>query len=346
MPTIQNVIQNNSWKSSSFKQSTEVNRLFNGGIIATASQQAQDLLNAIDYDNVQSTVRVGMVDYDWAEQNLGDATDRTATALQPIFDELDVKTYYANQWWGVRSIQKDLMSSTQPNRLVLEHVGRYWATQFNKIVSSTVSGMGDIAAITVGNGTENLSRKMVISARRKKGDMGFGKLAKMYMNSITMADILDKQEDNLIKELVTEKYGKVTIVKDGITQLVESDTPQYVYGGVTPIVVDDAMKNGIISLIEEGAFAFAQKDLASPLMYSNDPKAGNGVGKEEWGTKCLYVLHPIGFGFKGRHGVNFASRSGLSLAELQGGGQYELKVDPKLSLITNLRVRIDTTTRV
>lgn len=340
MPTIQDVIQNNSWKSSSFKASTDVNRLFNGGIITAASSQAQALLNAVDYDNVQSTVRVGMVDYDWAEQNLGDASDNTVTALQPIFDELDVKTFYGNQWWGVRAIQKDLMNSTEPNRLVLEHVGRYWATQFNKIISSTVSGMGDIAAITVGDGTANLSRSLVIQARKKKGDMGFGKLAKMYMNSTTMADILDKQEAGTIKELITEKYGQVTIVKDGITQLVQSDSPTYVYGGATPVVVDDAMKDGIISLIEEGAFAFAQKDLSNPLMYSNDPKAGNGVGKEEWGTKSLYVLHPIGFGFTGVYGTDFASRSGLSLAELQGGGQYDLKVDAKLAPITNLKVLI------
>ena len=340
MALVQDVVQKNNWSSSSFIESTAVNRLLNSGIITAASQQAQDLLNAINYENVQSTVRVGMVGYNWAEQNLGDASDKSAVALQPIFDELDVKTFYGNQWWGVRAIQKDLMNSTQPNRLVLEHVGRYWATQFNKIISATVSGMSDITAITEGDGTNNLSRKMVIAARKKKGDMGFGKLAKMYMNSTTIADILDKQEDGIIKELITEKYGQVTIVKDGVTQLVQSDTPQYVYGGATPIVVDDAMKDGIISLIEQGAFAFVQKDLSNPLMYSNDPKSGNGVGKEEWGTKALYVLHPIGFSFKGEYGTNYASRSGLSLAELQGGGQYGLKVDAKLAPITNLKIKI------
>lgn len=340
MPTIQNVIQNNSWKSSSFKEAIEVNRLFNGGIVSAASSQAQAILNAVDFDNVQSTVRVGLVDYDWAEQNLGDASDNTVNALQPVFEELDVKTFYGNQWWGVRAIQQDLMSSTEPNRLVLNHVGRFWATQFNKIISSTVSGMSDIAEITIGDGTANLSRKMVIAARKKKGDLGFGKLAKMYLNSKTIADILDKQEVATVKELITEKYGQVTITKDGVSQVVQNDTPSYVYGGATPIIVDDAMKDGIISLIEEGAFAFAQKELANPLMYSNDPKAGNGVGKEEWGTKSLYVLHPIGFGFKGVLGTNFASRSGLSLAELQGGGQYTLKVDAKLAPITNLKVKI------
>ena len=59
MKTIQDVILNNAWKSSSFMQSTDVNRLFNSGIVTSASDAAQNLINAIDYDNVQSTVRVG-----------------------------------------------------------------------------------------------------------------------------------------------------------------------------------------------------------------------------------------------------------------------------------------------
>lgn len=342
MKDIKDIILNNAWKSSSFQKATEVNRLFNSGIVSKASDAAQTLIQAMDYNNVQSTVRVGLVDYKWAEQNFGDASDTVATALEAVFDELDVKVFYGNQWWGVRSIQKDLMDETQPNRLVLNKVGQFWATQFNKIISATVSGMGDIPEITIGDGTDNLSRKMVIKARKNKGDMGFGKLAKMYMNSTTMADLLDKQEDGTIKELITEKYGQVTIVKDGITQVVQSDTPSYVYGGATPIVVDDAMKDGIISLIEDGAFAFTQKDLADPLMYDKSSKAGNGAGKEEWGTKALYIMHPVGFSFKGVYGTNFASRSGLSLAELQGGGLYELKVDAKLAPITNLKILIGT----
>ncbi len=339
MKTIQDVILNNAWKSSSFMQSTDVNRLFNSGIVNSASDQAQALINAIDYDNVQATVRVGMVGYDWAEQNLGDASDTVVTALQPMFDEVDVKTFYGNQWWGVKTIQRDLMNTTQPNRLVLETVGRYWAKMYNKIISATIAGLSKLPKITVGDGTTNLSRKMVIEARRRKGDMGFGRLAKMYMSSATLADILTKQADGA-PELVTERYGLITIVKDGVTQQVQNDTPEYVYGGVTPIVVDDALADGVISLVEDGAFAFAQKELANPLAYVNNPKSGNGAGAEEWGTKALYILHPVGFSFVGKHGVNYQSRSGLTIAELQGGGLYELKVDAKLSPITNLKVKM------
>lgn len=339
MKTIQDVILNNAWKSVSFMQSTDVNRLFNSGIVTSASESAQRIINALDFNNVQATVKMGLVDYQWAEQNLGDASDKTVSSLQPMFDEVDVKTYYGNQWWGVYTIQRDLMNTTQPNRLVLEHVGRYWAKMYNRIISACLSGLSKLPEITVGDGTQELSRKLVIEARKRKGDMGFGKLANMYMSSLTLADILEKQADGA-PELITERYGLITIVKDGVTQQVQSDTPEYVYGGVTKITLDDTMTDGVISLVEDGAFAFTQKDLANPLAYVNDPKAGNGAGKEEWGTKALYILHPVGFSFVGVHGEDYESRSGLTLAELQGGGLYELKVDPKLAPITNLKVKI------
>lgn len=342
MKTIVQVIQDNVWHSVDFEKSTDVNKFMSTGVITKAAEGASALLNALDETNVQSTLTVGLVDSDWQEQNFGDASDTKAGAIEPFFNEVRVKTFYGNMWWAVRTIQKDLLNTTQPNRLVLNKIGTYWTITWNKIISATVSGMSDIAAITVGDGTSNLSRSMVNQARKKKGDMGVGKLADMYMSSTTLFDIIDKQENGTItgKELITEKYGKVTIVKDGITQIVESDTPEYVYNGVTKIHVDDTITDGIISFVNKGAFAFRQKNIKNPLMYTHDAKAGNGAGKEEFGTKSLYICHPIGFDFIGELGKTFASKSGLSLAELQGGGLYELKVDAKLAPIQNLKVKI------
>lgn len=338
--TISQVIQDNNWKSASFEQSTDVNALINSGVVTRAGEMASTLLNAIDYDNVQSTLTVGLVDSVWVEQNLGDVSDTVASSIEPFFDEVNVKTFYGNQWWAVRTIQKDLMNTTQPNRLVLNKIGSYWAKQWNKLITATISGMSDISAITVGNGTANLDRLMVVDAMSKKGDMGFGALDTMYMNSKTFADQLKKQitaKDILFKET----YGTVTMVVNGIETKVEDRSKKsYKYEGVTPIVLDDTMADGIISLVSEGAFAFEQKNLTSPLMYNNTAKSGNGSGKEEWGTKSLYIIHPIGFSFKGVLGTNYASKSGLTIAELQAGGLYELKVDAKLAPITNLKVKL------
>ena len=341
MATIQDVIQNNNWKSVSFEKSTDVNKLISGGIVTGASEGAKNFLNALEYDNVQSTLTVGVVDSGWVEQNLGDASDTVVSAIEPLFDEATVKTFYGNQWWAVRTIQKDLLNATKPNQLVLNKVGSYWATQWNRIISATISGMSDIATITIGDGLSDLSKTLITSARKLKKDMGVGKLANAYMSSTTLFDAIEKQDaGTIVSEIITEKYGQVTVVKDGITQVVQSDTPTYVLNKVTPIIVDDTITDGIISLVEDGAFAFGQKNIKDPLMYDKSAKAGNGAGKEEYGTKSLYIIHPIGFSFKGVLGTTYASKSGLSLAELQGGGLYELKVDPKLSPITNIKVKI------
>jgi hypothetical protein len=339
--TLQEIIQDNRWSSITFEKSTYVNRLFNSGILTRASDQAKALLDALDLENVQSTLTVGIVDSEWQEQNFGDASDDTVTSIEPEFNEVNVKTFYGNQWWAVRTIQKDLLGATKPYEVVRDRIGKYWATQWNKIISATVSGLSDIAEITVGDGTANLSKTMITQARKRKGDMGVGKLANAYMSSTTLFDIIEKQENGTISsEIIVETYGMVEIVKDGVRQMVQSTTPEYKLKGISPIVVDDSMKDGIISLVEDGAFAFEQKEFKKPIQYVNNPKAGKGAGKEEFGTKALYICHPIGFSFKGVYGTDYQSKSGLTLAELQGGGLYELKTDPKLCPITNLQVKI------
>ena len=339
--TLDQVLLDNRWTSADFEKSTDVNKFMNTGIVTEAGPDASAMLNAMNEANVQSVLTVGLVDSEWEEQNFGDTSDTDPGAIKPFFDEVNVKTFYGNKWWEARNIQNDLMNTTKPYELIKNKVGGYWAIQWNRIISATVSGMADITDITVGDGTENLSALMVINARKKKGDMGVGKLADMYMSSTTLFDILTKQADGTItKELITEKYGQVTLVKDDITQLVKSDTPEYVYNGTTKIHVDDTITDGIISMVNKGAFAFRQKTIKKPLMYKNDPKAGNGSGLEEWGTKTLYICHPIGFSFKGVLGTTYSKKTGLSLAELQGGGLYELKVDPKLAPIQNLKVKI------
>jgi hypothetical protein len=75
-------------------------------------------------------------------------------------------------------------------------------------------------------------------------------------------------------------------------------------------------------------------------MYNEDSKAGNGAGSEDFGTKKLFVMHPVGFTVAGVIPTNYASKSGFSLAELQAGGIYSLAVDKKLSPITILKVAL------
>ena len=343
MKTLIQVIQDNAWRAYDFFQSTAVNRLIGSGAVSTDGNNSADaIINAIDEENVQSIVTLGLSGYEWQEQNLGDATDTLAGAIEPQFADVNVKTFYGNQWWAVRDIEKDLLSGVQPEKIVLEKVGAYWAEQVNKIMSATVSGMGDITDITVGDGSANLSRALINEARKLKGDKGTGKLANLYMSSTTLFDVLDKQETGVItgKELITEVYGKVQVNQNGVTTTVDTDVPEYKYNGVTKIIVDDTMADGIVALVENGAFVYKTKNLQDPLMIDTTPKAGNGSGKKEWGTKALYICHPLGFSFKGKLGTEFVSKSGLSLAELQGGGLYELAENKKNAKIQIAKVKV------
>ncbi len=341
MATLADIIELNGWTSASIEQSTEVNRLFSSGMLTKASPEAQAMINAVNPDNVQSEVLVGIVGADWAEQNFGDATSTEAGAIAPFFKEARAKTFYGNQWWEVYTIWKDLLQAAHPNAYIQQKIGEYWATTINKIQSATLSGMSDIAEITIGDATGNFSRSLVIQARKLKGDMGAGKLANLYMSSTTLFDILEKIEATTIAQgTIVEAYGTSTIVVDGVTTIVQADTPTYRYNGVTEIIVDDAMTDGIISLVEQGAFAYAANDKTTALTYSNDPKAGNGAGKEEFGTKLLYMVHPIGFDFVGVEGTDYTARGGLTIAELQGGGLYEAVAPAKLLPITNILVKI------
>ncbi|NYT46366.1 MAG: hypothetical protein H0A75_00210 [Candidatus Methanofishera endochildressiae] len=67
------------------------------------------------------------------------------------------------------------------------------------------------------------------------------------------------------------------------------------------------------------------KDLDNAMMYDNSPRSGRGVGKEQWGTKAIYIIHPTGFSFKeSQSGAHAYSPSGLTIANLKRGNKYEL----------------------
>ena len=84
MATIADVILNNNWKATSVNKSTQVNAVLNSGIVTTTGQEVTDLLNAINEQNVQSKITTSLVEYPWAEGNLGDASGTTATALAVV----------------------------------------------------------------------------------------------------------------------------------------------------------------------------------------------------------------------------------------------------------------------
>jgi hypothetical protein len=54
--------------------------------------------------------------------------------------------------------------------------------------------------------------------------------------------------------LISAVYGSRTVDKDGVETQVTGQMPSYVYGGVTPIVLDDELKAGFINQIKSMSF--------------------------------------------------------------------------------------------
>lgn len=358
MSKIADIILNNKWRTSSFEGTVELDRLFKSGVLTMMGSQANAAVSAIDQDNVQSVVYVGSQEFAFEEQNLGGPASiaKDAGAITADYKTYGAKTFYGNKWWNVSNIEQDLMKIDMPNDLVRQTVGAYWATQINKIIGASVSSLARVTEITTGNGTDELSLQMVLDSRNKKAEHGYGELGRMYMSSSTLYAILSKINKGTIPyPIITETHGDLSISRTNpigtpATPLFQTTaqqarlTPEYKFNGVTPIIVDDSISKGIISMVENGAFGYARKDLTSPLMYANLPKSGNGAGSEEWGTKSLYVVHPLGFSFTGvlaGTGVTnatYANKAGLTLTELLTKKQYSLVGDVKLSKIMNLKV--------
>jgi hypothetical protein len=331
--TIADVILNNNWKATSVKDSTALNAMLSSGIVSDGGQDATDLLNALNEDNINSKITTALHGYDWAEGNLGDASATVATALQPNFDEVDAKVNYVNQWWNVKTIQRDLLKSTRPNETVNEFIGRFWTETFNKVIANTVVGLQSIVSIVEDAGAVAFTSDLVLDTMLLKGDMGMAGLDTMQMNSATFINA-KKAEPTMF----TQTFGAPILqVVNGVETVVQGRPTGWLYDGYVKVVIDDTMNDSYIALINKGAFAFAEKEnIEEPLMYHKDAKAGNGAGSEDWGTKKAYIMHPLGFTFSG----TTASKSGATMAELQGGTMYTLVVDVKLSPITFLKYDI------
>jgi hypothetical protein len=251
--TIAQVILNSNWKATSVNKSLVVNKVLTSGIVSQASQDATDMLGAINEQNVPSLITTSLIGYDWAEGNLGDSSATVASALAEAFAEANAKTQYVNQWWNVRTIQKDILASTTPNATVNEFIGRFWAETFNKFIASTVVGLSTITALVNDLGVATFTSNAVLDTMIIKGDMGMIGLETMQMNSATFLSAKKKEPT-----MFTQTFGSdIMQVVGGVETTVRGKPTGWVYDGYVTVVIDDAMTNGIIALIDKNAFAYA-----------------------------------------------------------------------------------------
>ncbi len=357
--SLEDIIGNNDFHSLSYLESEYANTLINNPSITMVGSNGRDHLNAYlaTGDNLPAVLEVGYSGYDHAEWNTGNTSDDEATAEDPFFLTYKTKTHYKNRWFNVKTIQRDLIKALDPVAFLNGFIAKDLITYYNTLMAATLAGMSDITGITVGNGTANFSQGLVQQAEGIKGDAGYKSFSRFYMNSATVADILMKQRNGTIKNPLIEplKIGEQATIRvdagtDGSKygQSIEKrmgGASNLAYLGSIPIVLDDNLKDGVISILEEGAFAFAQTEFKNPISYHRKPMSGNGSGKEVLGMRVSFIMHPVGFNFVGEKTTNigagnYANTFGLSLAELISGGQYEAGYNIKETKIIQIKVKV------
>ncbi len=357
--TFSDIIEDNDWSSVSWKEAEYANVFLKNGIIDTDQPQAQAVINAWDenQENIPDIISLGYVSYPFKEFNIPVIGNTEPVAVDPTFLTLKTKTFYGNQWYGVSTIQRDLLRAADGVSYVNEFLGRIFSIQTNQTVCSTLAGMSDIEEITVGGDDSEFSEELVEKASALKGDAGYKGFSRFYMHSDTLTDIRTKQRSGTIKDVLIapRKTEQKTAIKiegsasgTSLGQFVDTSfTGESImaYLGSTPIYLDDSLKKGVISIVDNGAFAFVQQEFNNPLSYERKAKSNYGVGKEEFGVRYAYIVHPIGFNFKGvlqtgGGAGTYDNIFGLSLAELGAGGQYELGLDIKKCKIFQIKVKI------
>jgi len=344
MADLKDVLQDNRWSSASLQQSTAVKKLIQGGIIAPVRGAVKQVIDGLDSDNMQSKITAGIIMRTFAEPDNMDASDDEIKSHGASQNEFDIKTFYQAHAEIERSIQEDIMPmSVADAKLHLINVyGEYWAEHWNNLVAYTIKGMTDISDINAGtDGSKNFSKQMVLDVRKQKGDRGFGRLGKFYMNSTTLHDILTKQEAGTIAQgTIVETYGFTTIEVNGVATQVQDVEPTFKFNGVTPIEVDDALSDGLIAVLDKASFLIGERAMKNPFEIARNAKSGKGSGVSELITRKTFILHPAGFNFVGTLGTDFASKSGVSYAELEVGGLYDIATDPKQCGVSILKVKI------
>ncbi len=358
--SLEDILGDNDFHSLSYLESEYANTLINNPSVTMVGSDGRDHLNAYEMQNknLPSVLEVGYSGYDHAEWNTGNTSDDEATAEDPFFLTYKTKTYYKNRWFNVKTIQRDLLKALDPVAFLNGFIAKDLITYYNTVIAGTLAGMSDITAVTIGDGSKEFSQGLVQQAEGIKSDAGYKSFSRFYMNSATVSNILTKQRLGTIKNPLIEplKIGEKAILRvDAGTegakygQSVEKKmggVSNLVYLGSIPIVLDDNLKDGVISILEEGAFAFAQTEFNNPLNYHRKPMSGNGSGKEVLGMRVSFIMHPVGFNFVGSKSTNigagnYASPFGLSLAELISGGQYEVGHNIKETKIIQIKVSMD-----
>lgn len=192
-----------------------------------------------------------------------------------------------------------VLAGSDPMKRIRARTAAYWTRQFQTILVKTATGMfgdnasnfssdmiSDISADAAGDPTsaQLVSAEAVIDACYTMGDNAEG-LRVIVMHSTVMKrlaklDLIDFIKDSDGKTLIPTYLGKRVVVDDGCRKVQgTTNTSRYAYWSY---------------LFGEGAMAWAESPVATPVEVERRGMAGNAMGTETLITRRQFVMHPYG----------------------------------------------------
>lgn len=208
---------------------------------------------------------------------------------------------------------------------IVNKVGAWWATQIEKRVISTVTGIiadnvandssdmvvdiySDVASPAA---TNIISAEAVLDAKQTMGDHA-EQLSAIAMHSVTYTNL---QKANLIDFIPNSQgvvniptyLGYIVVVDDSLVVAAGTNSPSY----TTLLFATGALRNGTGRMLV-------------PSEIDRVPNAGDGGGQDILHTRRNEIIHPNGFQCTGT-----PAGTSLTLAELEAATTWDRVVDRK-----------------
>lgn len=234
-----------------------------------------------------------------------------------------------------------VLAGADPMARIRDRVGAYWTRQFQTILVKSLTGVfadnvtndssdmvSDISSDVAGDPTSSqlVSAEAVIDACYTMGDNAEG-LRVIVMHSTVMKrlaklDLIDFVKDSTGAIMIPTYMGKRVVVDDGCRKVQgTTNTSRYAYWTY---------------LLGEGAMAWAESPVATPVEVERRGMAGNGMGTETLITRRQFVMHPYGIKWTSTtESGEFPTNSDLATTGNWDRVYAERKQIPLAALVTN-----------
>src|SRR5690606_16658583 len=187
--------------------------------------------------------------------------------------------------WSSAKLSAEL-AGDDPQRRIAERVAAYWSRQFQRILVATLNG---VFADNIANDSSDMvnvtgaaiDAEAILDTKQTMGDAA-DDLDTLIMHSVVYTSL---QKQNLI-DFIPDSEGKVRF-------------PTYL--GYRVVVDDGVNVNTNVYdtyLVANGALAWAEVPVATPVETDHFPAQGNGMGVDQLWTRRQFVMHPYGIAWQ------------------------------------------------